>query len=134
MTNLTNFYSTGTLATYELEKVVVNQNRTFALGDQDSKLFTSTDANSYTWTIPLNATTAFPTGSVISIYNEGAGDITVTADGAATLSASGVGTDTDLIVRQYDFAKVYKIDTDTWVFSSGGSSASTAKLMFMGSM
>jgi hypothetical protein len=140
MANLSDFYSSSFLAEHELQKQVNNSNYTFVLGDQKSELHVSTDASAYTWTIPLNADAAFPVGSIFTIYNEGAGDITLTADGAAIISEAGAdGSDLDFVISQYALATVIKIDTDSWLFSSGSPSTSsagpsTAKLIFIGSM
>lgn len=127
MANLSDFYSSSFLAEHELQKQVNNSNYTFVLGDQKSELHVSTDSSAYTWTIPLNANAAFPIGSIFTMYNEGGGDITLTADGAATISEAGAdGSDLDFVISQYGLATVIKVDTDSWLFS-GGASAGPAK-------
>jgi hypothetical protein len=133
MANLTDFYAGGALATHDLDKVIHNQNYTFALGDQNSKLHVSTDSSAYTWTIPLNSSVAFPDGSIFTLYNEGSGDITVTASVGVTLREAGTtNSGTDFIINQYGLATVIKIGTDEWIFSGGVASISRAQLAFFG--
>jgi len=135
MSNLSDFLSSvgGTL-----EEVVHNTAYTFVAGDELGKLHVSNDATPYTWTIPLNATVPFEVGSTFAIYNGGAGDITITADGAATLTNVGSGIDGDRSVTQYAIATILKVDTDTWRMTGGSTGPSgsvtptTGKIIFLG--
>ena len=84
------------------------------------KTVTMTVATSNTFTVPLNATVAYPTGTRINILNLGAGACTVTATGGVTIS----GTISALATNQA--ASVIKTATNTWSyvpFSSGAAAA-----------
>ena len=52
------------------------------------KTVTMTVATSNTFTVPLNATVAYPTGTRINILNLGAGACTVTATGGVTINGT----------------------------------------------
>jgi len=78
------------------------------------KNVTTSNASAVTVTIPTNASVAFPTGTVISITNLGAGVTTVAASGGVTLSG------TTLTIAQYNRSSIMKTATDTWVLTSGG--------------
>ena len=78
------------------------------------KTVTMTVATSNTFTVPLNATVAYPTGTRINILNLGAGACTVTATGGVTIS----GTITALATNQ--FAELIKTGTNTWSYMPPG--------------
>lgn len=63
-------------------------------------------------TIPLNATQAFPTGTIIDILQFGAGKTTVVATGGVTIESSGGLLSLN---GQYAGATLYKRGTDDWV-------------------
>ncbi len=85
---------------------------TLALTDQ-GKVVEMTKATATTLTVPLNATIAFPTGTIIEVYQSGAGTVTVAAAGGVTLRTPG-GAKTRV---QYSTISLRKRDTDTWVVS-----------------
>lgn len=62
--------------------------------------------------IPLNATQAFPVGTVIGIRNINTGVVNITAVGGVTLQAPLGALD---LANQYDMAYIEKVATDTWV-------------------
>ena len=74
------------------------------------KTVTMTVATSNTFTVPLNATVAYPTGTQINILNLGAGACTVTATGGVTIS----GTISALATN--DSATIIKTGTNTWSY------------------
>ena len=78
------------------------------------KTVTMTVATSNTFTVPLNATVAYPTGTRINILNLGAGACTVTATGGVTIN----GTITALATNQ--FAELIKTGTNTWSYMPPG--------------
>jgi len=84
---------------------------TLALTDV-AKVVSLTNAASITLTIPTNATTAFPTGTQILLYQGGAGQVTV---GGAGVTIRSNGTKLK-IAGQYAVAGLLKIATDEWVF------------------
>jgi hypothetical protein len=66
-----------------------------------------------TLTVPLNATVAFPIGTVIEVCQFGAGQTTITAAGGVTIhNASSLTTRT-----QYSTVSLRKRGTDEWVLS-----------------
>ena len=63
-------------------------------------------------TVPLNASQAFPTGTIIDILQFGAGKTTVVATGGVTIESSGGLLSLN---GQYAGATLYKRGTDDWV-------------------
>lgn len=82
------------------------------LGDAGlDKLITMNNAAASTLTIPTNATTAFPVGTVIEFSQIGAGQVTITPAGGVVING-----DPGLkIAARYGFASLVKIATDTWL-------------------
>lgn len=92
---------------------------TFVLGDSGRmKLHTSGSGHAYT--IPTNASVAFPIGTVILLTNIGAGVVTITRTSGVTLRRAGVSTDANAALAQWGFASLVKIDTNVWVVSGTG--------------
>jgi hypothetical protein len=88
--------------------------------DQYSKLITQSNASASTISIPTNATTAFPIGTVINVINIGVGICTINAVTSGTttiLSAGSVAAAPTL--AQYKAASCIKTDTDTWYVIGG---------------
>jgi hypothetical protein len=83
---------------------------TLVLGDAN-KLVTLTNASAITLTVPTNASVAFPVGTVINLYQGGAGQVTVSS--SATLRS----TPGAKIRAQYAMAALTKIATDEWVLT-----------------
>lgn len=80
--------------------------RTAVLEDADGVLQV-TNASATTYTIPTNATTAFPVGTIISIKQMGAGNVTLAYAGGVTGEAGETGGKNNRIV-------IRKTGTDTW--------------------
>lgn len=102
---------------FGLELEVHNSTYTFIIGDELNKVHTSSDATTYTWTIPPNSTTAFDIGSILSVYNEGAGDITIARDTGVALRKTGDSVDENKALPQYTVATITKVGTDSWIIS-----------------
>ena len=131
MSNLSDFISTGAVLVEDIH----NSNYTFVAGDERAKLHTKTSDTPYNWTIPLNSVVPFQIGSILTIYNGGAGDITIIADGAATLRTMGSSVDGDKTLGENYKASILKVGTDDWVISiSGADSVTLSKLFFMGTL
>jgi len=92
---------------------------TFVLGDS-GKMKLHTSGTGHAYTIPLNATVAFPIGTVLLLANIGAGAVTITRTGGVTLRQAGTSTDADATFAQWGFASLVKIDTNVWVASGTG--------------
>lgn len=84
--------------------------QTFALADANT-LQSSTSATGVAWTVPPNSSVAFETGTVIQLYQSGAGQVTL-APGAGVTLRSPNGTKTS---QQYGVACIAKVGADEWV-------------------
>ena len=84
---------------------------TLVLGDKGD-VVEMNDGSSNTLTVPPNSSVAFPTGSLITVIQLGAGATTIVAGSGVTLrsKASALG-----ISAQYGRADLYKRGTDEWV-------------------
>jgi hypothetical protein len=94
-------------------------NTTLALTDA-GKHYYSTTAGNFTLTIPNNATTAFATGTAISIVVQAAGNILVNADTGVTLYVAGNSTAANRVVGAYGMATLMKVASDTWFINGTG--------------
>lgn len=88
---------------------------TFALTD-NGKLVTASNASAQTYSIPTNATTAFPVGTQINIIQIGAGQVTIQAasSGTTTVSSTGATATAPKLRAQYSAATLIKASTDLW--------------------
>ena len=88
---------------------------TFALTD-NGKLVTASNASAQTYSIPTNATTAFPVGTQINIIQIGAGQVTIQAasSGTTTVSSTGATATAPKLRTQFSAATLIKASTDLW--------------------
>lgn len=77
----------GMLVDYRLETIATG-NYTLAASDQN-KVVTFTNASAASLTIPNDSTTNFPLGSIVYIYREGGGSVTLAPASGVTLSKLG---------------------------------------------
>jgi hypothetical protein len=89
---------------------------TFVLADADNKLVTASNASAQTYSIPTNATTAFPIGTQLNIIQIGAGQVTVSAATPATTTivSTGATSASPKCRAQYSAITLVKRDTDSW--------------------
>ena len=89
---------------------------TFVLADADNKLITASNASAQTYSIPTNATTAFPVGTQINLIQIGAGQVTVQAatSGTTTVVSTGATAAAPKCRAQYSALTLVKRDTDSW--------------------
>ena len=89
---------------------------TFVLADADNKLVTASNAAAQTYSIPTNATTAFPVGTQINLIQIGAGQVTVQAatSGTTTVVSTGATAASPKCRAQYSALTLIKRDTDSW--------------------
>jgi hypothetical protein len=89
---------------------------TFVLADADNKLITASNASAQTYSIPTNATTAFPIGTQLNIIQIGAGQVTVQAatSGTTTVVSTGATSASPKCRAQYSAITLVKRDTDSW--------------------
>lgn len=88
---------------------------TFVLADKD-KLVTASNAAAQTYSIPTNASVAYPTGTQINIIAIGAGQVTIQAvtPGTTTVASTGATSTAPKLRAQYSSATLIKVATDTW--------------------
>ena len=88
---------------------------TFALTD-NGQLVTASNASAQTYSIPTNASVAFPTGTQINIIQIGAGQVTIQAasSGTTTVSSTGATATAPKLRAQYSSATLIKASTDLW--------------------
>lgn len=99
-----------------LGNVIVNAQTgtTYTLAASDTaKVVSLSNASAITLTIPTNATTAFPTGTQVILYQAGAGQVTVGGAGV-TLRSNGSKLKLN---GQYAVATLIKIGTDEWILA-----------------
>lgn len=88
---------------------------TAVLADQYQALIPMNKATAVNFTIPTNASVAYPVGTVLTVLNKGAGAVTIKAVTSGTttvLSAGAVAAQPTL--AQYKTAACIKTATDTW--------------------
>lgn len=76
------------------------------------KLVEFTSASAVIFTIPANATVAFAIGDQINVYQDGAGQVTITPAATVTIRSNGTKLKTN---GQYAVATCIKIDTNEWI-------------------
>lgn len=88
---------------------------TFALSDKD-KLVTASNAAAQTYSIPTNASVAFPVGTQINIIAIGAGQVTINAvtPATTTIASTGATATAPKLRTQYSSGTLIKVATDTW--------------------
>jgi len=88
--------------------------KTLALSDANTKQ-EGENAATQTFTIPTNASVAFPVGTEIEFVMKGAGTVTITGDTGVTLN--GVSAGSQSIQDQFSGATMYKTATDIWIIT-----------------
>jgi hypothetical protein len=89
---------------------------TFVLADADNKLVTASNASAQTYSIPTNATTAFPIGTQLNLIQIGAGQVTINAvtSGTTSVLSTGATAAAPKLRAQYSVATLIKAGTDLW--------------------
>jgi len=89
---------------------------TFVLTDSNNTLVTASNASAQTYSIPTNASVAYPIGSQINIIAIGAGQVTINAvtSGTTTVLSNGATAASPKLRVQYSSASCVKVATDTW--------------------
>jgi hypothetical protein len=86
---------------------------TFVLTDRDD-LVTASNASAQTYTIPLNSSVAFPTGSLVNLIQIGTAQVTVVGAGGVTVNSTGATSATPKTRARYSVMTLIKAGTDTW--------------------
>ena len=85
------------------------------LNDQYQALIPMNKATAVNFTIPTNASVAYPVGTVLTVLNKGAGAVTIKAVTAGTTTVLSAGaTAAQPTLSQYKSAACIKTATDTW--------------------
>lgn len=79
------------------------------IGYGTSPIVTMNNSSAQTFTIPTNASVAFPTGTQIDVVQLGTGSVTIAAAGGVTLNSNG-----STILGQYYQVSLIKIGTNSW--------------------
>jgi len=89
---------------------------TFVLTDSNNTLVTASNASAQTYSIPTNASVAYPIGAQINIIAIGAGQVTIQAvtSGTTTVLSNGATAAAPKLRVQYSSASCVKVATDTW--------------------
>jgi hypothetical protein len=82
-------------------------------------LHPSTDANARTFTIPANASVAYPLGTAITFINMTSQVVTI-AITSDTMYLAGTGTTGSRSLAQYGMATAIKMTSTTWLISGSG--------------
>ena len=90
------------------------------LNDQYQALVVMNKATAINFTIPTNASVAYPVGTALTVLNIGAGACTIKAvtSGTTTVLSAGA-TAAQPAVNQYKSAVCIKTATDTWYVVGG---------------
>lgn len=95
-----------------------NGNYTLLLTDTGKHIYAST-GGPYTWTIPANASVAFPLGAVVTFVNHTAGNITI-AITSDTMTLAGTSTTGSRTLAANGVATVIKVISNWWMISGTG--------------
>lgn len=93
---------------------------TFVAADANTAQQASNGASAGTITVPANATTAFPVGTVITVTQTGSGKVQIAAAGGVTINSSvsgGFVSGTTGCRAQYSSIGLLKTGANTWVMS-----------------
>jgi hypothetical protein len=97
---------------------------TFALTDEGKSVQYTTDNSAVTYTIPTNATVAFPIGAFIDVWAGGTGAVTINPAAGVTLRGPD-GTASITLRNIYSKVRLTKVNTDSWVFMGDSTNLST---------
>jgi hypothetical protein len=93
---------------------------TLVAGDAGKHIYhPSTDANARTFTIPANASVAFPVGTTVTFVNETSQVVTI-AITTDTLVLAGTGSTGSRSLAQYGMATALKVSSTRWIISGTG--------------
>lgn len=88
---------------------------TFAASDGGNTVVTLSNASAIAVTIPTNATTAFPVGTVLNFAQTGAGQVTVSGASGVTLTSIGATAATPKTRVQYSAGSAIQTSANNWL-------------------
>jgi hypothetical protein len=83
-------------------------------------LHPSADTTARIWTIPANASVAYPTGTAITFVNQNAAGVITIAITTDTMRFAGPGTTGSRTLAANGIATALKITTTEWIISGTG--------------
>lgn len=90
------------------------------IADQYQALIPMNKATAVNFTIPTNASVAYPVGTVLTVLNKGVGAVTIKAVTSGTTTVlSGGAVAAQPTLAQYKTAACIKTATDTWYVVGG---------------
>jgi len=93
----------------------------FVLADQDViELHPAADTTARTWTIPSNASVAYPIGTQLHIINQNAAGVLTIAITSDTMRLAGAGTTGSRTLAANGIARVTKITATEWIIEGTG--------------
>jgi hypothetical protein len=92
---------------------------TFVMADS-GRMKRHTSGTPHTFTVPDNATTPFPIGTILVVRNVGAGPVTIAQGGLTELRLPGLGSTGNRTLNQWGFCTVVKEDTNKWIIQGQG--------------
>jgi hypothetical protein len=92
---------------------------TLVLADSGKSIFHATAAGAATYTIPANATVAYPLGTTVTFINMSANAVTISIT-TDTLYLAGTGATGSRTLAQYGVATTTKMTSTTWIISGSG--------------
>ena len=116
--NITGNTAGFTIGYLEMPQVSAG-NVTLALTNS-AKHYYSTAASPTTITVPSNANVAFPTGTVITVVNQGTGNITLGKQAEANVYLAGNSTSATRTITTYGVATLIKVATNNWFVNGTG--------------
>lgn len=94
---------------------------TLVLADQGKHiLHPSADTTARIWTIPANASVAFPVGTAVTFINQNAGGVITISITTDTMRLAGTGTTGNRTLAANGMATAVKITTTEWIISGTG--------------
>lgn len=91
-----------------------NADYTFVIGDENN-IIVHDDANTYIYTVPTNASQAFPSASSINITNNSSASLIISPAVGVTLLPFGASASANITMDPYTSTRITKISTNTWV-------------------
>ena len=92
---------------------------TLTLADEGKHVFHAPSSGAATYTIPANASVAFPVGTAITFVNMASTSVTI-AINTDTLYLAFLGTTGSRTLAQYGVATALKITSTSWILSGSG--------------
>lgn len=113
--SVTNLSGNGSLVGTVTVNAQTGTTYTFAATDSFNTVVTLANASAIAVTIPTNATTAFPVGTVLNFAQTGAGQVTVSGASGVTLTSVGATAATPKTRAQYSAGSAIQTSANNWL-------------------